>query len=153
MLLLVFKAGENRYGLEAREIVEVVPYPLCRALPQTSAWVAGLADYRGRTIPVVDLAALLTGRPARRLLSTRLVVVNYACPDGTARSLGLVAENAVETVRCREENFEPLPLEVREAPYLGATVRCEAGLLQRVTVGELLPAAIRERLFPPEEPA
>jgi chemotaxis-related protein WspB len=153
MLLLVFEAGGNRYGLDAREVVEVAPYALCRPLPQAPAYVAGLAGYRGNSIPVIDLSTLLAGTPARRLLSTRLIVVSYPCGDGQSRPLGLLAENAIETVRCREDELQPLPVELKEAPYLGQTVRRTHGLIQRVTVAELLPPHVKAVLFPEREAA
>jgi len=142
MLLLLFQAGTQRFGLDAADVVEVAPPLACRTLPHAPAWVAGLANYRGRSVPVIDLSALLTGARAPLLLSTRLVLVRY----GT-RILGLLAEQTVETVACRESDFQAMPVKVRGAEYLGPVLMAGSTMIQKISVAELLPASVREMLF------
>lgn len=147
MLLLVFQAGGQTYGLDALGVLEVAPYPTCTPLPHAPAWVAGLATWHGSTIPVIDLSALLAGEPAPALLSTRLIVVDYVTPDGPTYPLGLVAEKAVETVMLDESRQEPHKVAIPDAPYLNGTSDCAGRLIHRLTVDELLPASVRALLF------
>jgi chemotaxis-related protein WspB len=77
MLMLVFRLGADRYALDATEIVEVLPRVPLKSVPGAPAWVAGLFSYRGRTVPVIDLASLALGRPSADHVSTRLVLVHY----------------------------------------------------------------------------
>ena len=120
-------------------------------MPHAPAYVAGLAQWRGLTLPVIDLSALIDGTPAPALLSTRLVIVDYVMSNGRLYPLGLVAEKAVEILEVDESNLEPRKVGIPDAPYLNGT-REEAGrLIQRVTVNELLPVAVRQTLFPEAE--
>ena len=153
MLLLIFQAGGQTYGLDARNVIRVAPYPVCTPLPHAPAYVAGLATWRGRTIPVIDLSALTDGTAARPWLSTRLVVIDYAMPDGRSHALGLVAEKAVETVVREETRFEPPKVTIPDAPYLDGTTEYHGRLIQRLAVEELIPASVRELLFPEPEGA
>ena len=153
MLLLIFQAGGETYGLDTRNVIEVAPYPVCTALPHAPAFVAGLATWRGRTVPVIDLSALIAGTPARPLLSTRLIVVEYAAPEGRSHPLGLVAEKAVETIVLDETRGEPQKVMIPEAPYLNGTVEHAGRLVQRLALDELLPASVRALLFPGAEAA
>ena len=153
MLLLIFQAGGQTYGLDTRNIIEVAPYPVCVPLPHAPAYVAGLATWRGRTVPVIDLPALIAGTPARPLLSTRLLVVEYATPDGRSHPLGLVAEKAVETIAFEEARREPQKVKIPDAPYLDGTAEHAGRLIQRLTLDELLPASVRDLLFPEPEAA
>jgi chemotaxis-related protein WspB len=146
MVLIVFQAGKERFGLDAAEVVEMAPPVACRALPHAPAYVAGLSNYRGETVPVIDVSALLTGAPAPLLMSTRLILVRYR-----GRVLGLLAERAVETVACEAGVFDPMPVAVEDAAYLGPVLLDGAGMIQKITVSELLPAAVRELLFPAEQ--
>ena len=153
MLLFTFQAGGQTYGLDARNVIQVAPYPVCTPLPHAPAYVAGLATWRGRTVPVIDLSALIDGTPARPWLSTRLLIIDYAMPDGRVNPLGLVAEKAVETVVCEETRCEPQKVTVPDAPYLNGTMDHEGRLIQRLSLDELLPAPVRELLFPEPEAA
>jgi len=153
MLLLVFQAGGETYGLNARAVREVAPYPVCTPLAHAPTWVAGLSVWRGETIPVIDVSALLTGTPAPALLSTRLIVVDYRARNGSAQALGLVAEKAVETVMLSEAAEAPAKVAIPDAPYLNGTYDCAGRLIHKMTVDELLPAEVRALLFPAPEAA
>lgn len=151
MLLLIFQAGSQTYGLDTRHIIEVTPYPVCTPLPHSPSYVAGIATWRGRTVPVIDLAALIGGIPARPLLSTRMLVVEYPTPDGRAHPLGLVAEKAVETIVFDQTRHEPQKVKIPDAPYLNGTADSAGRLVQQLTLDELLPASLRDLLFPESE--
>jgi len=62
--------------------------------------------------------------------------------------LGLILEQATETLRCRPEEFQPYGLDNGEAPYLGPVRQDAQGLLQRIEVDDLLSDAVRQLLFP-----
>jgi chemotaxis-related protein WspB len=145
MLLLVFQSGNQRFGIDTAEVIEVAPPLCCRKLPHAPVYVAGLANYRGETVPVIDVSALLAGAPAPLLMSTRLVLVRY-----NGRVLGLLAERAVETATCRESDLQPMPVRIEGAPYLGPVLVDRAGTIQKITVAGLLPPAGRDMLFPEE---
>ncbi|MGD0224798.1 MAG: chemotaxis protein CheW [Terriglobia bacterium] len=151
MLLLIFQAGTQTYGLDTRQVVEVAPYPECTLLAHAPPFVAGLAKWRGRTIPLIDLSALIGGTSAPALLSTRLVVVDYLQSNGHRHPLGLVAEKAVEILELDESDLEPQKVGIPDAPYLNGTMENAGRLIQRVTVNELLPVSVRELLFPEAE--
>jgi len=153
MLLVIFQGGGQTYGLDSRSVIEVAPYPVCTPLPHAPAYVAGLTTWRGRTIPVIDLSALMDRTPARPWLSTRLFVIDYPMPDGSTHALGLVAEKGVETVMEEEAQREPQKVTIPDAPYLDGTTEHAGRLIQRLTVDELIPASVRGLLFPEPEGA
>jgi chemotaxis-related protein WspB len=153
MLLLQFQAGNDRYGLDVQRVIEVVPLVCFRPLPHADPCVAGLFNYRGAMVPVIDLTALLTGTPSRPLFSTRIILVNYPDHDGGQRILGLVAERITETVPCKAEDLQPAGIAVTGAPYLGDLFIHPEGTIQRVEIESLLPPALREALFPPAKDA
>ena len=147
MLLLVFRLGRDRYALDAGQIREVLPLVDIRPVPRAPQGVAGLFDFRGTSVPVVDLSLLVLGRPAVRCLSTRLIVVWYADAIGDRRSLGILAEKATTTVTRSRSDFADPGLSLSEARYLGPVARDADGLLQLIEVGQLLPDPVRRVLF------
>ena len=131
MLFLVFQLGRDRYALDATRVAEVLPLVGIKTIPHAPAGVAGVVNYRGAPVPVIDLSLLTLGRPAQTCLSTRIVVVHQAGQGGEERVLGLIAEKATETVRRDAGDFVPSGVANRDAPYLGPVASDERGLMQR----------------------
>lgn len=142
-LFLLFSMGDDRYALDVQDVLEVLPLRRLKQIPEAPAWVAGLFSRHGQPVPVVDLHALAFGRPARARTSTRLVLVRYQ-----AQALGLILEQATDTLRCAPEAFCDSGVDSGTAAYLGPVYQHASGLVQRVGVAELLPPVVRALLFP-----
>ncbi|MGF6206673.1 chemotaxis protein CheW [Pseudomonas frederiksbergensis] len=148
-LFLVFRVGNERYALQAIEVAEVLPRVPLKPIARAPEWVAGVFAYRGTVVPVIDLSALTFGQPAQARTSTRLVLVHYRPDEATpAQLLGLILEQATDTVRCNPADFQPYGLDNRQAPYLGPVRKDAQGLLQWVRVADLLDEQVRGLLFP-----
>ncbi|MFK0311387.1 chemotaxis protein CheW [Pseudomonas sp. NPDC090233] len=145
-LYLQFRLNQQRFALDVREVVEVLPRRPLKPIAQAPAWVAGIVAHRGVLVPVVDLSALSFAQPAAERTSTRLVLVRYR----GEHQLGLILEQATETLRCPADEFQPYGLDKGEARYLGPVRQDTNGLMQRIEVDDLLPDAVRELLFPRE---
>ncbi|AIB35124.1 MULTISPECIES: chemotaxis protein CheW [Pseudomonas] len=150
-LFLVFHIGDERYALKATEVAEVLPRLPLKPIAHAPVWVAGIFAHRGTLVPVIDLSALTFGKPAQARTSTRLVLVNYQPqPWVEPRRLGLILEQATDTLRCDLGEFKPYGLDNREAPYLGLVREDALGLMQWIGVNELLTDDVRALLFSAE---
>jgi chemotaxis-related protein WspB len=148
MLLLMLRVADDLYGIRAGRVAEVVPRVALRPLPHAPELLAGLFDYRGRVVPVVDLGLLMGRRAARDRLSTRIVVVDAAPEHAGARHLlGLVAEQVSDVKRFDDAQVVFPPMGLEQAPYLGALVRADDGLAQVIEVDRVLTPALRAALF------
>ncbi|SDH73827.1 chemotaxis-related protein WspB [Pseudomonas flavescens] len=147
-LFLLFSMGSDRYALDVREVVEVMLLRRLKQIPAAPGWVAGLFAYRGKPVPVLDLACQALGRPAIVRTSTRLVVVSYQ-PQASQppRLLGLILEQASDTLRSPPEAFVDPGMSVPDARYLGPVLKAEQGLVQWVRVADLLDEPLRQLLF------
>ncbi|MNF89209.1 hypothetical protein D3C84_717240 [compost metagenome] len=68
--------------------------------------------------------------------------------------LGLILEQATDTLRCLPEAFQPYGLDNQQAPYLGPVREDAHGLVQRISVQDLLSDTVRALLYPlPEQQA
>ncbi|MBC3383781.1 chemotaxis protein CheW [Pseudomonas sp. SWRI12] len=148
-LFLVFCIGNERYALQATDVVEVLPRLPLKPIARAPSWVAGVFAWRGTVVPVIDLCALTFGRSAEPRTSTRLVLVRYqGDTQQTGQVLGLILEQATDTLRCDPVDFKPYGLDNRQAPYLGPVREDALGLLQWVRVNDLLDESVRALLFP-----
>ncbi len=149
-LFLLFSLGVDRYALAAREVAAVLPRVPLKQIAGVPAWVAGVFAYRGSLVPVIDLSALSFGQPAVARTSTRTVLVHYLSPlDGRSHRLGLILEQATDTLRCDPDAFRDYGLDNQDARYLGPVFESPQGLVQRISVDELLPETVQALLFPP----
>jgi chemotaxis-related protein WspB len=147
MLFIVFKAGNADYALEARQVIEVTPFIALRPCPGAPASVAGLANYRGTGVPVVDLARLLGGASAGASLSTRIILTPYAIDEARRRIIGLLAESVTNTVQLEESDFSQASVTVPGAPGIGKLAVHGASFIQRVLPERLIPKELEQILF------
>lgn len=147
MVYLLFQIGNDRYALEAAKIATVEPLVRLKRIPQSAPGIAGVCNYHNEAVPVVDLSEMALGQPVESNLSTRLVLVRYACPDGQERLLGLLAEKATETARYEEDDFQDPGAVAEGAPYLGPVVHGARGMVQRVDIARLLTPDVRNSLW------
>lgn len=151
MLALLFSIGDDRYGLPVAAVVEVTPVLRLKRMPGVPEYVAGLCNFRGEAIPVLDVSALTRGVPCRAALSTRMIVVDYPLEQGGTKLLGLLAERATETAAISEGDLRPAGVQVDEAPYLGKVAIASGEMVQLVEVGQLLTPEAAALLFREEQ--
>lgn len=138
MLFVLFQIGEDTYAVEATHVVEVLPWVHIKAVPESPPGLAGLINHRGAAIAAVDLYATALQRPARRLRSTRLLIV--PSPQAPGGRLALLAERATECARLDPAQFQPAT--TRGAACLGPVATLPDGrLIQWVKPDALLSAA------------
>lgn len=147
MLFLLFKLDSDRYAIEIDAVASVLPLVKTKKIPHAPAEVAGIFTHRGEAIPLIDLSRLTLGRPARRLLSTRIILVHYAPGDGQSKKLGLIAEEVVETTRRAPEEFVASGIANTDATYLGPVASDSHGLIQWVRTEDLLTNSVRDLLY------
>ncbi|MEK7707248.1 MAG: chemotaxis protein CheW [Verrucomicrobiota bacterium] len=172
MLFLLFQIGHDRYALEARRAVEVIPLLGLKTIPQAPRGVAGIFNYRGQPVPALDLSELTVGRPAQARLSTRIIVVRNVTSDmgqvagkgdpalspdtchlSRAPLLGIIAEHATEMIRRDERDFVDSGVKVGAALYLGPVLMDGKGVIQLLHTQHLLGEGVRELLFSETAPA
>jgi chemotaxis-related protein WspB len=156
MLFILFRLGKERYALEAAHVIEVIPRLPLRPQPGTPDYVAGLFNYHGVVVPVLNLGTLTLGAPCLERLSTRIILIDYTLQSGVKKVLGLIAEAVTDAVRKEPSDFVAAGVEAGQSPYLGKLAIDEGGMVQCVLPKHLLPVETERLLFggnPPVESA
>ena len=117
MLMLLFYAGDNLYAIDSAHVVEVIPMVLPRKVDHVPNYVAGVFNYRGNLVPIIDLSRLLHGTDCRPRFSTRVIMVHHPANDGKGQQLGLMAERVTQ---------------VGDVPYLGNLFMDEKGMIHQI---------------------
>ncbi len=145
MKVMVFHIGADRYALPLWAVARVVPAAALKAIPRAPAWVAGLLDLHGQPVPVIDLSGLAGVPPAQLWYDSRIILVDYPLGDGATHALGLLAEHVVGVDSVDGEAL--LEPGVAGAAFLGRVAASAAGMLQLVSLDQLLAPDVRALLF------
>lgn len=137
MLILIFHIGNSLYAIDSSHIIEVIPRVTYREVPYVPKYVAGLFNYRGAIVPVIDLCQLLRGIPSKPYLSTRVIMVSYLCKDDRLKHIGLMAERVIKTINKPQIEFVSSGIQVSDAVYLGGMVMDEKEMIQQIDLDKL----------------
>jgi chemotaxis signal transduction protein len=87
---VLLRLGGSRFTVAMADVAEVTALPAVTRLPGAPPWLVGVANWRGRMLPVLDIRTLV-GVPVTPLASSARLVVVMAGSRGEVTA-GLVAE-------------------------------------------------------------
>lgn len=99
MMLLLINIDEESFAIRTSEIHEILPMVEINKLHGNDRQ-AGIINYRGEIVNVIDLAEIISHRPSRNFLSTRIIIIKQ---NGNSKFIAIVAEKSTET-RYYDEN-------------------------------------------------
>jgi chemotaxis-related protein WspB len=147
MLFILFQIGRERYALSATSIIQVLPLMSLKKIPCAPTAVAGVLNYHGAPVPVIDLNEMTLAKAAARRSSTRIILVNYLFELAYPQPLGLIVQHATSMMRCSIQDFVETGVRSDAAPYLGRVTHDSAGLIQWIEIERLLTPELRNVLF------
>ncbi|MFW6094330.1 MAG: chemotaxis protein CheW [Pseudomonadota bacterium] len=102
------------------EVSEVLKLPRVAALPGVKRWVLGVANIRGRLVPIIDLHEFLGMAPTLPLAQWRVLVV-----EDDAMAAGLLVEQSLGIQHFLEDDLEEVSGETLGAlaPYVRGAFR------------------------------
>ena len=101
---VIVRFGSARYAVAMSCVAEVVPVPVTSRVPGCPRWLAGVVNWRGRVLPVIDPRTLLGTVLAPLPSSARLLVLSV---DGI--EAGLIGEAVTGLLEAGDTDAEPPP--------------------------------------------
>jgi two-component system chemotaxis response regulator CheV len=146
--MLLFRLGDEQlFGINVFKVREVLRRPPLEHMPGQHALQAGTCDFRGQTIPVIDLAAALGYAPLREVESAHLIVTEFS------RSVqGFLVADLQHMVHCEGDSLAAPASTLGFGPRINAVTRVDGALLAVVDVEHVLasidatPAELSERM-------
>jgi chemotaxis-related protein WspB len=133
MLFVIVGIDRDKYAIPACEIIEIAPSVPSKNNTGTSRGVAGLIEYRGRVIPLLDLGELCRGVASAETPTTRILIVR---PKSNGGLLGIRAERVTSTARIDDGAFEAVA--VSGPPYMTGVALSGGAIIQRIDLDCLL---------------
>lgn len=111
---VAFEIAGERFVAPMGEVSEILALPELTPIPLTKPWLLGVANVRGRLLPLVDLAKFLSLESRQRLKSRKVMVVDQ---DGVFS--GILVDQVLGTLQFTASDYEPraLPEGSPFAPY------------------------------------
>jgi chemotaxis-related protein WspB len=141
MLYLLLDAGSDTYAVATASLAGVVPCAALKSAPATPPAVAGILNFHGRPVPVVDCGLLLAGSPSRIRFSTRIILTHIGIGD-PRRTLGLMAENVTDVRSFEESDFVEPGARADGFPCAGRVAEFGGRWIQRLHAESILPPEV-----------
>ena len=104
-------------------------------------------NYRGTAVPVIDMHRLITNRSYSRVMSTRIVLVDYSVASSQGHVLGLIAEHVTDMVNLDDKSFVAPVVQMNDVPHMSEIMTGQGGVIQRIDLKNFLPEDVRKMLF------
>ncbi|BBP45503.1 chemotaxis protein CheW [Thiosulfatimonas sediminis] len=149
MELLLFKIrGEQLFGINVFKVREVIRTPKISPVPKADARIVGVADIRGQTMPMIDLARALDLEPIPKdKYSESLTIVT----EFNSSVQGFLVEDVDRIVHLRWEDILPPPETLQNINYLTGITRAQEQLVEIVDVEKVLVEVAGNRTDVPDE--
>lgn len=146
MLLLTMTIGAEIYGLDAQQVIEVIPLVVLKQVPRVDAAISGIFNYRGTPVPVIDLCVFLNQKKCRNNLGSRIIITQLKMPDQSLKTVGLLAEHVTEVIKCNASEFTRSGINAANAEFLQNVYQHQNGLIQIIDVPKVIPDSISRQL-------
>lgn len=132
--LLLFRLdGKQLYGINVFKVKEVLQCPKLTVMPKSSRIVRGVANIRGGTIPILDLA-MATGLPGQMALDNAFVIIT----EYNTKVQGFLVHSVERIVNMNWEEIHPPPKGTGRDHYLTAVTRVDNQLVEIIDVEKIL---------------
>jgi purine-binding chemotaxis protein CheW len=105
---LTFSLGDEEYGIGILKIKEIIGMMPITSVPQTSEFVKGVINLRGKVIPVIDLRIRFEMEPMDYTDRTCIIVVEIEGESGNVL-IGNVVDSVSEVLNIKNEDIEDPP--------------------------------------------
>jgi purine-binding chemotaxis protein CheW len=110
--LIVFRLGDEDYGIRIEQVKEVTITPEVVKMPKTPPFIKGITNLRGDIIAVVDLEERFQLRPVGRPVPEFSYTLAVEAPDYT---LGLIVREVPRPITIPVSAIEPAPEFVQDS--------------------------------------
>jgi purine-binding chemotaxis protein CheW len=151
--IVVFKLGQEEYGLSIDQIKEVVITPNITRMPQTPSYVKGVANIRGNVIAMLDLEEKFglsrNGETARSGNNYTLVI------ESDEYKMGILVREVPNTLSISSANIEGSVFtgeQQNEQAYITGIVKLDKRLIIMIDIFKVINEQDANQIFNKQVP-
>ena len=111
--LIGFSVLSAGYVIPLDEISEVLEVPDCTSLPRVKSWVRGVANVRGRLLPIIDFADFLGGKLTGAPRERRVLVFEIQ-----GAYVGVIVDRVYGMKALPVDSYQPMASESPLGPFI-----------------------------------
>lgn len=136
-LLLFRLGGRQRFGINVFKVQEVIQCPPLTHVPHSHPVVRGIANLRGKTIPLVDMGMAISMRPIADLKDSFVIITEF-----NRATIGFLVGSVDRIINMNWEEILPPPKGMSRGTYLTAVCRVDDELVEIIDVEKVLSEVI-----------
>jgi purine-binding chemotaxis protein CheW len=105
---VVFRLGEEVYGLDVANAREIVQVPRLTPIPSVPDWIRGVVNLRGSVVPVIDLKMKFNMGRTEVAADSCVLIVEFLDGDDDF-VVGVLADHVLDVLELGEKAIEPPP--------------------------------------------
>jgi two-component system chemotaxis response regulator CheV len=134
MELLLFRLGDKQlFGINVFKVQEVIQCPPLTKMPNAHRVVCGVANMRGKTISVMDLAMAIGKRGVTDPSTCNIIITEY-----NRSTQGFLVSSVDRIINMNWENILPPPRGTGRASYMTAVTRIDDELIEIIDVEQVM---------------
>ncbi len=150
-MLLLITIGNERYGIDVSHVVKVIPPVAVKEIPCSPDYIAGLLNFHGTPVTVVDINYLYLQQPVSIYLGSRIIVVDlmHSKKEEGAESvlLGVLAEGVTEAIHIDEKSLVNSKIDMADRSFLNQVVMNDKEIIQLVNLENLVPDQWKSKIL------
>lgn len=147
--IVVFKLGEEEYGLHIDHIKEVVITPVITRMPQTPSYIKGVANVRGNVIAILDLEEKfqLNRKDTSALTGNNFTLVI----ESEDYKMGVLVREVPNTLSISSEHIEQSVFvgsdRQREQSYISGIAKLDKRLIVMIDIFKVISDPETQQIF------
>lgn len=146
-LLLFYLNDQRLFGLGTLKIREIMPFSPLSRLPKSDAAVIGALNFRGSTVPVIDMAYAV-GYPPMSLEERK--AASIIVTDVQRQEIGFLVRSVSRIIETQWKDVMPPPKSLGERAFITGLIQLDKEIIQLLDVELLLARVYPESINPTE---
>ncbi len=146
-LLLFYLNDQRLFGLGTLKIREIMPYTPLARLPKSHEAVIGAMNFRGSTVPVIDMAYAV-GYPAMSQQDRQHASIIVT--DVQRQEIGFLVRSVSKIIETEWKEVLPPPKSLGDRAFITGLIKLDSEVIQLLDVELLLARVYPESVDPAE---
>ena len=132
-LLLFRLGGRQQFGINVFKVQEVIQCPPLTKIPNADSVIRGVANMRGKTISVMDLAQAIGMRPVKDVKDAFIVIAEY-----NRTTQGFLVSSVDRIINMNWDDIMAPPKATGRGSYLTAVTKVDEELVEIIDVEQVM---------------